>query len=95
MVLATVTPSLVDVGKLPPFCAITTFRPLGPKVVTTAPANCSTPFNNLALENLDQVIQRFPNSKYAKDSYQKKILVKSNMAAKHMSIARYYQKERK
>ena len=52
-------------------------------------------FNDLALENLDQVIKRFPNSKYAKDSYQKKILVISNIAAKHMSIARYYQKEKK
>ena len=52
-------------------------------------------FNDLALENLDQVIQRFPNSEYAKDSYQKKILVKSNIAAKHMSIGRYYQKEKK
>ena len=52
-------------------------------------------FNDLALENLDQVIKRFPNSKYAKDSFQKKILVKSNIAAKHMSIARFYQKEKK
>jgi outer membrane protein assembly factor BamD len=52
-------------------------------------------FNDLALENLDQVIQRFPDSKYAKDSIQKKILVRSNIAAKHMSIARFYQKERK
>jgi len=52
-------------------------------------------FNDLALENLDQVIQRFPNSEYAKDSFQKKILVKSNIAAKHMSIARFYQKEKK
>jgi outer membrane protein assembly factor BamD len=52
-------------------------------------------FNELALENLDQVIQRFPDSKYAKDSFQKKILVKSNIAAKHMSIARFYQKEKK
>ena len=52
-------------------------------------------FNELALKNLDQVIQRFPNSKYAKDSFQKKILVKSNIAAKHMSIARFYQKEKK
>ena len=51
-------------------------------------------FNDLALENLDQVIQRFPNSKYAKDSFQKKILVNSNIAAKHMSIARFYQKEK-
>ena len=52
-------------------------------------------YNDLALENLDQVIQRFPNSKYAKDSFQKKILVKSNIAAKHMSIARFYQKNKK
>jgi len=52
-------------------------------------------FNDLALENLDQVIQRFPDSKYARDSFQKKILVKSNIAAKHMSIARFYQKEKK
>jgi len=52
-------------------------------------------FNELALENLDQVIQRFPDSKYAKDSFQKKILVKSNIAAKHMSIARFYQKDKK
>ncbi len=52
-------------------------------------------YNDLALENLDQVIKRFPNSKYAKDSFQKKILVKSNIAAKHMSIARFYQKEKK
>jgi len=52
-------------------------------------------FNDLALENLNQVIKRFPNSKYAKDSIQKIILVKSNIAAKHMSIARFYQKEKK
>ena len=52
-------------------------------------------FNNLALENLDQVIKRFPNSKFAKDSLQKKILVKSNIAAKHMYVARFYQKEKK
>ena len=47
-------------------------------------------FNYLALENLNQVIKRFPNSKYAKDSYQKIILVKSNIAAKHMNIGRFY-----
>ena len=51
--------------------------------------------NTLALENLDQVIKRFPTSEYAKDSQQKIILVKSNIAAKHMSIARYYQKKHK
>ena len=52
-------------------------------------------FNELALVNLSQVIQRFPNSKYSKDSYQKIILVKSNIAAKHMNIGRFYQKEKK
>ena len=52
-------------------------------------------YNNLALENLNQVIKRFPNSKYAKDSYQKIILVKSNIAAKHMDIGRFYQKQKK
>ncbi len=52
-------------------------------------------FNTLALENLNQVINRFPNSEYAKDSHQKIILVKSNIAAKHMTIARFYQKDKK
>lgn len=52
-------------------------------------------YNNLALKNLKQVINRFPNSQYAKDSYQKIILVKSNIAAKHMSIGRFYQKNKK
>lgn len=52
-------------------------------------------YNILALENLNQILNRFPNSEYAKDSYQKTILVKSNIAAKHMSIARFYQKKKK
>ena len=52
-------------------------------------------YNNLALESLNQVINRFPNSQYAKDSYQKIILVKSNIAAKHMNIGRFYQKDNK
>ena len=51
--------------------------------------------NDLALQSFDQVINRFPNSQYAKDSYQKIILVKSNIAAKHMTIARFYQKNKK
>ena len=38
----------------------------------------------------DQVIKRFPERKYAKDSRQKIILVKSNIAAKHMEIGRFY-----
>tara|TARA_Y100001970_G_C14241287_1_gene865051 strand:+ start:865 stop:1686 length:822 start_codon:yes stop_codon:yes gene_type:complete len=52
-------------------------------------------YNKLALKNLNQVIIRFPNSEYAKDSYQKIILVKSNIAAKHISIARFYHKKSK
>ena len=52
-------------------------------------------YNELALEYLNQVIQRFPQSKYAKDSQQKIIFVKSNQAAKHMDIGRFYLKEKK
>ena len=52
-------------------------------------------FNNLALEAFDQVINRFPESKYAKDSRQKIILVNSNIAAKHMDIGRFYLKNNK
>ncbi len=52
-------------------------------------------YNLLALENLNQVLNRFPDSEYSRDSYQKIILVKSNIAAKHMSIGRFYQKEKK
>ena len=51
--------------------------------------------NILALNSLNEVIKRFPNSDYAKDSQQKIVLVKSNIAAKHMNIARYYQKKDK
>ena len=52
-------------------------------------------FNNLALEAFDQVIKRFPESKYAKDSSQKIILINSNKAAKHMEIGRFYLNEKK
>ena len=52
-------------------------------------------FNNLALEDFNQVINRFPLSTYSKDSRQKIILVKSNQAAKHMNIGRFYLKEKK
>ena len=40
--LATVTPSLVMVGE-PNFLSMTTFRPLGPRVIFTASARASTP----------------------------------------------------
>ncbi len=52
-------------------------------------------FNNLALEAFDQVIKRFPESTYAKDSRQKIILVNSNIAAKHMEIGRFYLNNKK
>jgi len=52
-------------------------------------------YNNLALSSFNQVIKRFPNSKYSKDSRQKIILVKSNIAAKHMEIGRFYLNNKK
>ena len=52
-------------------------------------------FNDLALKSFEQVIKRFPESKYAKDSRQKIILVKSNIAAKHMEIGRFYLNNKK
>ena len=52
-------------------------------------------YNELALNAFDQVITRFPESKYAKDSRQKIILVNSNIAAKHMEIGRFYLENKK
>ena len=52
-------------------------------------------YNDLALNSFKQVIKRFPDSKYAKDSRQKIILVNSNIAAKHMEIGRFYLKNNK
>ena len=52
-------------------------------------------YNDVALKSFDQVINRYPESKYAKDSRQKIILVKSNMAAKHMEIGRFYLENKK
>jgi len=52
-------------------------------------------YNELALNSFDQVIKRFPESKYSKDSQQKIILVKSNIAAKHMEIGRFYLNNKK
>ena len=52
-------------------------------------------YNELALKSFNQVINRFPESKYAKDSRQKIILVKSNIAAKNMEIGRFYLNNRK
>ena len=52
-------------------------------------------YNDKALKSFNQVINRFPESKYAKDSRQKIILVKSNVAAKHMDIGRFYLNNKK
>ena len=51
--------------------------------------------NDVALKSFYQVINRYPESKYAKDSRQKIILVKSNIAAKHMEIGRFYLDKKK
>ena len=52
-------------------------------------------YNTEALENFNQVINRFPESKYARDSEQKIILIKENIAAKHMDVALFYLKQKK
>ncbi len=52
-------------------------------------------YNTAALESFNQVINRFPKSKYARDSEQKIILIKENIAAKHMDIAFFYLKQKK
>ena len=51
--------------------------------------------NTEALESFNQVINRFPESKYARDSEQKIILIKENIAAKHMDIGLFYLKQKK
>jgi outer membrane protein assembly factor BamD len=52
--------------------------------------------NNLnALSYFNQLINRFPDSKYSQDSRQKIILIKENIAAKHMDIALFYLKNQK
>ncbi len=52
-------------------------------------------YNVLALNDFNQVISRFPLSEYSRDSSQKIIFIKSNIAAKHMEIGRFYLKEKK
>ena len=51
--------------------------------------------NMLALKNFQQIVNRFPDSKYARDSEQKIISVKENIAAKHMNIGLFYLKREK
>ncbi len=45
----------------------------------------------LALESLEEVTRRFPESKYAKDASLKIDLTLDHLAGKHMAIGRYYQ----
>lgn len=52
-------------------------------------------YNELSIQYFYQILNRFPESKYAKDSQQKIVLVKENIAAKHMNIARFYHKNKK
>lgn len=49
----------------------------------------------LALENLQQVMDRFPESKYAKDAKLKVDLTMDHLAGKEMEIGRYYLERRK
>ena len=52
-------------------------------------------YNEKALKYFNQIINRFPNSDYSKDSQQKKILINENIAAKHMNVANYYLNSKK
>ncbi len=52
-------------------------------------------FNALALQSFEETINYFPNSKYARDSQQKIILLKENLAAKHMNVGIFYLKQKK
>ena len=58
-------------------------------------ANLDSRYNDLAYQSFNQVIKRFPESDYAKDSQQKIVLIISNKASKHMMIGRFYLKEKK
>ena len=51
--------------------------------------------NQEAMENFNQIINRFPESKYTRDSQQKIVFIKENIAAKHMDIALFYLNQEK
>jgi len=51
--------------------------------------------NKESLKNFKIIINKFPNSEYAKDSEQKIIFINENIAAKHLNIAMFYYKEKK
>ena len=43
-----------------------------------------------ALDSLDEVARRFPDSKYAADAKQKALLARDHLAGKEMEVGRYY-----
>lgn len=45
----------------------------------------------LALESLEELVRRFPDSRYARDANLKIDLARDHLAGKHMEIGRYYQ----
>ena len=52
--------------------------------------------NNLeALKGFEELINRFPDSEYARDGSQKIIFINENIAAKHMRIGMYYLEHKK
>tara|TARA_Y100001960_G_C14748697_1_gene867141 strand:- start:749 stop:1564 length:816 start_codon:yes stop_codon:yes gene_type:complete len=48
-------------------------------------------YTQQALSSFESLINRYPNSKYAKDAEQKILLCYDHLAAKEMEIGRYYQ----
>ncbi len=44
----------------------------------------------LALETLEEVVRRFPASRYARDATLKADLARDHLAGKHMTVGRYY-----
>ena len=50
--------------------------------------------NREAKKNFQELLNRFPNSEYAKDSRQKLIFINENIAAKDMEVAIFYLKQK-
>ena len=48
----------------------------------------------LALASLEELVRRFPDSRYARDASLKVDLARDHLAGKHMEIGRYYQREK-
>jgi outer membrane protein assembly factor BamD len=46
-----------------------------------------------AMEALDAILERFPNSRYARDAQLKKDLTLDHLAGKEMDVGRYYEKQ--